>query len=74
MFEEYFFGQLPSFLDKGTRSPIAHKCAFEVAVKDPNLHMALFKKKRRLSLQARKNRVPPFEPQKLLAFVFKVNF
>ena len=72
MFEEYFFGQSPSFLD--TRSPIAHKCAFEVAVKDPNLHMALFKKKRRLSLQARKNRVPPFEPQKLLAFVFKVNF
>ena len=41
MFEEYLFGQSPSFLDKDTRSPIALKCAFEVAVKDPNLHMAL---------------------------------
>ena len=45
MFEKYLFGQSPSFLDKdSTRSPIALKCAFEVAVKDLNLHMALFKR------------------------------
>ena len=35
------FWSITFFLDKDTRSPIALKCAFEVAVKDPNLHMAL---------------------------------